>query len=277
MTSKKIYYLLFLFVFFITKVNAQFVGYYKMDDEGLDIPTYSLFILPDNKFYFFKYGSWKTGKWNEIDKENIELIEIKSEIPPIEVYGKSDENKKETTTINLFGYLNGPLKIYAFINFSKDTISPKKFQPVFNVDEKLRENKYVITKKNEESNWLTFSIPANKNKVKYEISYPFDAINYTFPMDKKYNYYYIIENIDSILQPVALTLTKQSNGYYIGVDRYIKQKELTAAETLKKIEDAKITVENESYKKNFGTKIPYKSVEKTFISETSILDSPSGK
>lgn len=248
-----------------------------MDDEGLDIPTYSLFILPDNKFYFFKYGSWKTGKWNEIDKENIELIEIKSEIPPIEVYGKSDENKKETTTINLFGYLNGPLKTYAFINFSKDTISPKKFQPVFNVDEKLRENSYVITKKNEGYNWLTFSIPSNKNKVKYEISYPLDAVSYAFPVDKKYNYYYIIENIDSVLQPVTLTLTKQNNAYYIGVDRYIKQKELTAAETLKKIEDAKISVENESYKKNFGTKIPYKSVEKTFISETSILDSPSGK
>lgn len=247
-----------------------------MDDEGLDIPTYSLFILPDNKFYFFKYGSWKTGKWNEIDKENIELIEIKSEIPPIEVYGKSDENKKETTTVNLFGYLNEPLKTYAFINFSKDIISQKKFQPVFNVDEKLRENSYVITKKNEESNWLTFSIPANKNKVKYEISYPFDAINYTFPMDKKYNYYYIIENIDSILQPVALTLTKQSNGYYIGVDRYIKQKELTTAETLKKIQDAKISVENESYKKNFGTKIPYHSVEKIIINESSVLTLPNG-
>ncbi|WP_139422367.1 hypothetical protein [Chryseobacterium mulctrae] len=102
-------------------------------------------------------------------------------------------------------------------------------------------------------------------------------MSYAFPVDKKYNYYYIIENIDSVLQPVTLTLTKQNNAYYIGVDRYIKQKELTAAETLKKIEDAKISVENESYKKNFGTKIPYKSVEKTFISETSILDSPSGK
>ncbi|WP_175621049.1 hypothetical protein [Chryseobacterium schmidteae] len=275
MTSKKIYYLLFLFVFFITKVNAQFVGYYKMDDEGLDIPTHSLFILPDNKFYFFKYGSWKTGKWKEVDKDNIQLTEIKSENNSIEVYGKSDQNKKEIA-VNLLGYLNGSLKTYAFINFSKDIISQKKFQPVFNVDEKLRENSYVITKKNEGYNWLTFSIPANKNKVKYEINYPLDAVSYAFPVDKKYNYYYIIENIDSVLQPVTLTLTKQNNAYYIDVDRYIKQKELTAAETLKKIEDAKITAENESYKKNFGTKIPYHSVEKITINESSVLTLPNG-
>lgn len=271
MTSKKVYYLLFLFVFFITKVNAQFVGYYKLDDEGLDIPTYSLFILPDNKFYFFESGSWKTGKWNEVDKDNIQLTEIKTENIPIEIYGKFDQNIKEIT-VNLVSYLGGFLKTYAFINFSKDLISLKKFQPVFNVDEKLRENNYVITKKNEEYNWLTFSIPYDKNKVKYEISYPFDAVSYTFPMEKKYNYYYIIENIDSILQPLTLKLTKYSNGYYIGVDRYIKQKELKASETMKKIEDTKITVENNSYKKNFGTKIPHKSVEKNIITETSVIN-----
>ncbi|MGD1319933.1 hypothetical protein [Chryseobacterium sp. 2R14A] len=251
-------------------MNAQFAGYYKMDDEGLDIPTPSLFILPDHKFYFFESGRWKTGKWNEVDKENIQLTEIKTENPPIEIYGKFDENKKEIT-VNLLGYLNGPLKAYAFINFSKDMVSQKKFQPIFNGDEKLRNNRYVITKKNEDYNWMTFSIPADKNNVKYDISYPFDAISYTFPIDKKYNHYYIIENIDSFMEPLKIKLTKGGNEYYIGMDRYIKQKELTTAETLKNIEEAKISAENESYKKNFGTKILYHSVEKTVIKETSVV------
>lgn len=273
MASKKIPTLFFILFFFIIKVNAQFVGYYKLDNEDLDSPNPSLFILPNNEFYFFKYGSWKTGKWSKIDEDNILLTEVKAEDNSFDVYGKFDENKKEIT-INLFGYLNGPVKSYAFINFSKDiAASEKKFQPIFNDDKKLFENNYVITQKNNEYNWITISIPRSTNKEKYKISYPLDALSYRFPMNKKFNYYIVIKNIDSILPPVTLELTKQNKNYYLGFDRYIKQKDLTAAETLKKIQDAKISTDNESSKKNLGTKIPYQSVEKIIINQTSVLNS----
>lgn len=258
------------------KVNAQFVGYYKFDDEDLDSPNPSLFILPNNEFYFFKYGSWKTGKWSKVDEDNIILTEVKAEEDPIEVYGKFDKNKKDIT-INLLGYLNGPSKSYAFINFSRDITAQKKFQSIFNDDKKLFESSYEFTKNNNGYNWMTISIPRNKNKYKNNISYPFDALSYTYPINKKYNYYIVIQNIDSILSPVTLKLTKQNKNYYIGFDRFIKQKELTAAETLKKIQDAKISVESGSHKKNFGTKIPYQSVEKSMINETSVLTSPDEK
>ncbi|WP_347218103.1 hypothetical protein [Chryseobacterium sp.] len=269
MKSKKTYTLLFVLFFFIAKLNAQFVGSYQLDDEE---PDSSLFILPNNEFYFFKYGSWKTGKWSKVDEDNIVLTEVKAEENSIEIYGKFDKNKKDIT-INLLGYLNGPSKSYAFINFSKDITAQKKFQPIFNDDKKLFESSYEFTKNNNGYNWMTISIPRNKNKYKNNISYPFDALSYTYPINKKYNYYIVIQNIDSILPPVTLKLTKQNKNYYIGFDRYIKQKELTAAETLKKIQDAKISVESRSYKKNFGTKIPYQSVEKNMINESSVLNS----
>ncbi|WP_286485202.1 hypothetical protein [Chryseobacterium indologenes] len=272
MTSKKIYTLFFILFFYMIKVNAQFVGYYKFDDEDLDSQSPSLFILPNNEFYFFTYGSWKTGKWSKVDEDNIVLTEVKAEENPIEIYGKFDKNKKDIT-INLLGYLNGPSKSYAFINFSRDISAQKKFQPIFNDDKKLFESSYEFTKNNNGYNWMTISIPRNKNKYKNNISYPFDALSYTYPINKKYNYYIVIQNIDSILPPVTLKLTKQNKNYYIGFDKFIKQKELTAAETLKKIQDAKISVENGSSKKNFGTKIPYQSVEKSMISESSVLNS----
>lgn len=272
MTSKKRYTLFFILFFYMIKVNAQFVGYYKFDDEDLDSQSPSLFILPNNEFYFFKYGSWKTGKWSKVDEDNIVLTEVKAEENPIEIYGKFDKNKKDIT-INLLGYLNGPSKSYAFINFSRDISAQKKFQPIFNDDKKLFESSYEFTKNNNGYNWMTISIPRNKNKYKNNISYPFDALSYTYPINKKYNYYIVIQNIDSILPPVTLKLTKQNKNYYIGFDKFIKQKELTAAETLKKIQDAKISVENGSSKKNFGTKIPYQSVEKSMISESSVLNS----
>lgn len=276
MALKKKYYLFFILLFYITKVNAQFLGYYKLEEEDTDVSNPTLFILPNNEFYFFKYGSWKTGKWSKVDEDNIVLTEIKAEENPIDIYGKFDKNKKDIT-INLLGYLNGTSKSYAFINFSKDITTQKKFEPIFNDDKKLFENNYEFTKKDNEYDWMTISIPRNKNKYKNNISYPFDALSYTYPMNKKYNYYIVIQNIDSILPPVSLTLTKQNKDYYIGFDRYIKQKELTAAETLKKIQETKISVENGSYKKNFGTKIPYHSVENISISEASVLHSPNEK
>ncbi len=131
----------------------------------------------------------------------------------------------------------------------------------------------MITQKNNEYNWITISIPRSTNKEKYKISYPLDALSYRFPMNKKFNYYIVIKNIDSILPPVTLKLTKQNKNYYLGFDRYIKQKDLTAAETLTKIQDAKISTGNESSKKNLGTKIPYQSVEKIIINQTSVLNS----
>lgn len=272
MTAKKIYTLFFILFFYMIKVNAQFVGYYKFDDEDLDSSSPSLFILPNNEFYFFKYGSWKTGKWSKVDEDNIVLTEVKAEENPIEIYGKFDKNKKDIT-INLLGYLNGPSKLYAFINFSRDIATQKKFLPIFNDDKKLFESNYEFTKNNNGYNWMTISIPRNKNKYKNNISYPFDALSYTYPINKKYNYYIVIQNIDSILPPITLKLTKQNKNYYIGFDKYIKQKELTAAETLKKIQDAKISVESGSSKKNFGIKIPYQSVEKSMINESSVLNS----
>lgn len=272
MALQKKYYLFFILLFYITNVNAQFSGYYKLDEEDTDASSPALFILPNNEFYFFKYGSWKTGKWSKVDEDNIVLTEVKAEESPIEIYGKFDKNKKDIT-INLLGYLNGTSKSYAFINFSKDITTQKKFQPIFNDDKKLFENNYEFTKKNNEYNWITISIPRNKDKYKNNISYPFDALSYTYPTNKKYNYYIVIQNVDSILSPATLKLTKQNKDYYLGFDRYIKQKELTAAETLKKIQEAKTSAENQSYKKNFGTKIPYHSVEKISISETSVLHS----
>ena len=272
MTSKYIYRLLLIIVFFITKVNAQFVGYYKLDDAtmDIDIPHPSLFILPNNEFYFFEYGSYKTGKWVEVDKNSIRLTETKTDYNKVNVYGKFNENSKEIT-VNLFAYLNGVIKSYSFINFSKDTISQKKFQPIFNDVEKWQPINYEIKNKVGEYNWLTINIPADKNYRRDRIIYPCNTFSYKFPLDKKYNYFTVVDNIEALIEPKSYKLRKENEFYYIGFEKYLKQKELTAAETLKIIEKAKIDANNESYKRKFGTEIQCKSIDNFIIYKSSVL------
>lgn len=272
MTSKKIHQILFIIVFFITKVNAQFVGYYKLDDAeiAIDAPHPSLFILPNKEFYFFKYGSYITGKWNEVDKNSIQLTESKTDTIPINVYGKFNESSEEIT-VNLFSYLGGVLKSYSFINFSKDTSSPKKFQPIFNDASKWMPVNYEIKNKMGDYNWLTINIPTDKNTTGDRINYPCNTTSYKFPLDKKYNYFTVVKNIEALLEPRSYKLRKENETYYIGFDRFLKQKELTTEEALKKIENAKIAIEKESYKKMFGTKMPCELQENSIIYKSSIL------
>lgn len=272
MTSKKKYKLLFIIVFFITKVNAQFVGYYKLDDAeiAIDAPHPSIFILPNNEFYFFKYGSYITGKWVEVDKNSIQLTEIKTDSTAINVYGKFNENSEEIT-VNLYPYLGGVLKSYSFINFSKDTVSPKKFQPVFNDISEWQPINYEIKNKAGDYNWLTINIPADKNAIGDRINYPCNTISYQFPLDKKYNYFTVIKNIEALIEPRSYKLRKENGIYYMSFDRFLKQKELTAAETLKKIENVKTAFEKESYKKMFGTKMPCESKENSMVYKSYIL------
>ena len=160
-------YFLFTLLFVPTKVNAQFVGYYNLHDGGVDVPNSSLMVLSNNEFLLVHLGGYKKGKWSEIDKNNILLTETKTNIHPFTIYGKLSE-KAPGISIDV----DGLARSYAFINFSKDTISEKKLQPIFNDGANCLKNGYPITKKRSEYNWFTITIPADPEFGRKKTKYP---------------------------------------------------------------------------------------------------------
>ncbi|WP_132839835.1 hypothetical protein [Sphingobacterium sp. JUb20] len=119
--------MLFIILHFVTNACAQFTGYFNLHDGGVDMPSSSLFVLPNNEFLLFYYDGYQIGSWKEIDNSTIVLSVIKTKTVPITIYGKYNKN---LTGISIDVY--GLAKANAFINFSKDTTSKKEFQPIFN-------------------------------------------------------------------------------------------------------------------------------------------------
>lgn len=140
MTLKNTFFLLILF--FSIKLNAKFVGYYNLRDGGMDISSSSLFILPNNEFKIFTGDGFKNGIWKEIDKDKITLTETKTNTIPFRIFGKWN-SKNPIITIDVYGLYQS----YAMVDFSKDSLSEKSFQPVFNDGANCLENNYYINKK----------------------------------------------------------------------------------------------------------------------------------
>lgn len=260
MTSWKNYCMLFIILHFVTNACAQFTGYYNLHDGGVDIPSSSLFVLPNNEFLLFYYDGYQIGSWKEIDNSTIVLSVIKGKTVPITIYGKYNKN---LTGISIDVY--GLAKANAFINFSKDTTSKKEFQPIFNDLANCLGDDYKIKKMVDESNWVTISYPADPDFGRNSVRYPYKALTYTFPLNRQYNDYVAIQNEDALLDIKDFTITKK-NGIFTINDQKSERTELTD-EILKKIDDAKRLMNNKEIKikEKFGTNVIAFSTGKTDI------------
>lgn len=265
MTSRKNYYLIFIILHFVTIAcgqftESQFTGYYNLRDGGVDMPSSSLIVLPHNEFLLFYYDGYKTGNWQEIDNSTITLTVIKTKATPISIYGKYNKNLKG---INIDVY--GLAKANACINFSKDTISKKEFQPIFNDWANCLGDDYKIKKMVGENNWVTISYPVNPDFGRNSIRYPYKALTYTFPLEKQYNDYVAVQNEDVLQESMDFTISKKDGIYTIN-DQKIDREELTDA-ILKKMDDAKQSMNNEDtkIKEKFGVNIIATSIGKIDI------------
>lgn len=260
MTSWKNYCMLFIILHFVTNACAQFTGYYNLHDGGVDMPSSSLFVLPNNEFLLFYYDEYQIGSWKEIDNSTIVLSVIKGKTVPITIYGKYNKN---LTGISIDVY--GLAKANAFINFSKDTTSKKEFQPIFNDWANCLGDDYKIKKMVGESNWVTISYPADPDFGRNSVRYPYKALTYTFPLNRQYNDYVAIQNEDALQDIKDFTIT-QKNGIFTINDQKSERTELTD-EILKKIDDAKRLMNNKEIKikEKFGTNVIAFSTGKTDI------------
>lgn len=260
MTSWKNYCMLFIILHFVTNACAQFTGYFNLHDGGVDMPSSSLFVLPNNEFLLFYYDGYQIGSWKEIDNSTIVLSVIKTKTVPITIYGKYNKN---LTGISIDVY--GLAKANAFINFSKDTTSKKEFQPIFNDWANCLGDDYKIKKMVGESNWVTISYPADPDFGRNSVRYPYKALTYTFPLNRQYNDYVAIQNEDALQDIKDFTIT-QKNGIFTINDQKSERTELTD-EILKKIDDAKRLMNNKEIKikEKFGTNVIAFSTGKTDI------------
>ena len=238
---------------YITKINAQFVGYYNLHDGGVDMPSSQLYVLPNNEFILFYYAGYKTGKWKNMDENQISLNESKTMNSPFLVYAM--EGKSEKIRLNVYGLY----RANAMINFAKDTITSKEFQPIFNIGANCLANDYNIEKKFGEYNWMTFTIPNNPEMGKrLALKYPYKATSYTFPIDKKYSLYTVLYNEDALNENLSFILTKKNKKYSIDGEREITRENLTD-EILKGIEKGKNEVDKEYNFARYGTPISFTS------------------
>lgn len=232
MTKK--YVLFIILTFFLSKADAQFVGYYNLHDGGVDMPNSSLAVLENNEFYFFYYAGYKSGTWKKTDKNTIELTEIKADSDPLKIYAKGGKITKDLNiiVINLSSS-------YAMIGFSKDAVIPQEMKPVFNEGVNCLGDHYVITKKKDGNNYLTIAIPANPNFGHEKTTYPYEALTYTFPLDKKYSVFTVIPDPDALQEKLVFSLEKKNEKYRFNDRKYLEKEELTpeilnAVSTVKK-------------------------------------------
>ena len=256
---KKKHCLLILLLIFIPKANAQFVGYYNMHDGGIDMPNSSLFVLPNNEFKYFYYNGYITGNWRTIDKTNIVLTELKTKKSPFILYGSEGENKK--TRLNV----NGLSKSNAFVSFSKDTITTKEFQPVFNIGANCFAEDYTIEKKNGEYNWISLSI-ATIPEIGRSLAtkYPYKAMSYTFPLDKKHQLYTVLFDEDALRENFEMILTKKNNLYSINERNKLQREDLTD-EILKAIELNEKSIDKENSFSRYGSPVNVSSSSEIII------------
>ena len=249
MKTQKINYFIIFLLLLTIKVSAQFTGFYNLHDGGVDAPNSSLIVLPNNEFFLFYLGGYKAGKWNEVDKNNILLTEVKTNTSPFTLYGKAN-NKFLETRIDV----DGLAQFHASINFSKDTISEKTFQPVFNDFPNCMNNEYVIKKKKGEFKMVTITVPENPKFGQYEIKYPYKVLSYTYTIDKKYNDYIFIINQGARESNIQFTLTKKNEIYKLAGSKDLTREELDSSK-LSEIEKTKKLIEIGNNRIKLGTKI----------------------
>lgn len=258
-TSKKTYCFLIFLLFFLTKLSAQFGGYYNLHDGGVDMPHSSLFILNNNTFYIFYYGGYKTGNWKEVNKNNIILTETKIDSLPFSLYGKFN-NSLTGISLNVYGLV----KSHAFINFSKDTFNKKELQPIFNEQPNCIGHNYQIKKMKGEFKWITITSPAAAESRSYGTRYPYKALGYTFQLNNKYNDYTVIYNENALVNNMDFTLTKDKEIYSINGGKEL-EREILTDKILKEIYTAKKNIDQENFYGNSGDLIRTVSSEKINI------------
>ena len=254
--NKKYFLLIFLLIY-ITKINAQFVGYYNLHDGGVDMPSSQLYVLLNNEFVLFYYAGYKTGKWKNMNENHISLTETKTINSPFLVYAKEGKNKK--IRLNVYGLY----RANAMINFEKDTITNKEFQPIFNIGANCLANDYNIEKNYNEYDWFTLTIPNNPQLGKeLAIKYPYKTTNYTFPINKKYALYTILYNEDALNANFNFILAKNKDTYTIDNGKEINREDLTD-DMLKGIEKGKKSVDKEYDFSRYGNLINISSSKET--------------
>ena len=227
--TKRIFYLIFFIFTLIPKANAQFIGYYNLHDGGVDVPSSSLFIMADNQFLLSYMSGYKLGTWKENNENSIALTEKRYNSQPIKITGEVYKNSSD-----LFIDVEGLVNAHAFISFSKDTVSAKEFQPVFNDWTNCADKKYVIKKKVGEYNWVTIAISPDPDFRQRRIRFPYKVKTYTFPLGKTGGKYFIKTDKDALMELMTFTLTKDEDVYQIdGSDVKMRRKDMSVDETIK--------------------------------------------
>ena len=234
---------------FFVNANAQFVGYYNLHDGGVDMPNSSLYILPNNEFVLFYYAGYKEGKWHEMDKNSISLTETKTMTNPYLLYG--EEGTSETFNVDVYGLY----RAQAHIEFSRDTISHKQYQPIFNEWPNCLADDYSIRKKKEDYNWVTLTLPKNPDFGRFGNKYPYNAMSYTFPLNKKYSNYTVLYNEDVTRGNFEIILNKKGNNYSVYGEKKLEREKLTEI-MIKEIENAKIEIDKSYDFSRYGDQIP---------------------
>ena len=220
---KKIY-LLTLVLFCSLVSQAQFVGYYNLQDGGVDSPSSSLFVLPNNEFMIFYLGGFKRGTWKEIDKNKIELSEVKLNTNPVQIYGKTETTTDKNLKVDV-AYLS---RANAFIRFSKDTNFQQELTPVFNDWPNCMKDQYVITKPLGQFNYVNVSLPSNPEFGKFGVTYPYKVASFTFPLDKKFTHFTLLYNEEAQQELMIFTFRKSGDDY--SIDYFGEPKKLSRLE-----------------------------------------------
>ncbi len=263
-TKNNILYLVFLF--FASQIHAQFAGKYNLRDGGVDVPSSSLFLLDNNQFYLFYFGGYKTGKWKEIEKNTIEIIEEKIKSNPIELYAKGP-----ALTEGFILDVDGLAQAKAHIQFSNDTKEAGELQPVFNDSPNCFENEYIIKKLDAKLNWITITLPENPDVIRYSSKYPYKAISYTYAINKKYSDYFILYKPEVLLPPLQMTMVKNGEDYQLSLTKEFLKREKITTEEFQAIAKGLRALKNEEERNNRGVIIPPTSISNTTILEKSKL------
>lgn len=259
----KIFRLLLIFFSINSFSQSEFVGQYIIHDGGRDIPNSYLYILPNDTYYLISLDYITTGKWKQIDKKNIKLFGNKENEIPILVYGSYKRNLSEIK-IDVSNLPNA----HGFIDFTSDINSKNKLIPIFNESPNCTDSDFIISKKINEVKWMRIAVPENPEFANEITTYPYHVINYTFEIDKKFNYYTVGFDKNALIENIDLIISKRKNSYLLNNNVELEKNNLTESDIEKFLANIKL-YQQEKNAKAKGTKIAPIKNEKVVISEPS--------